>query len=61
MSPLARIPGNAARFGDLVEPPLVSPTRGQPTEWHELVQAHGDGDVVQDSPDELPAIDINAR
>jgi hypothetical protein len=46
--------------GEPVEPPPVSPARGPPTEWGELVQAHDDRDVVQASPDEMPVIDIHA-
>ena len=38
----------------------VSPARGPPTDWGELVQAHDDRDVFQASPDELPAIDIHS-
>lgn len=37
-----------------------SPTRGLPTDWAELVQAHDDRDVFQASSDELPAIDIHS-
>jgi len=40
-----------------LEPLPVSPARGPPTDWGELVQAQ-DRDVFQASPDELPAIDI---
>ena len=40
-------------------PPPVSPARGPPTDWGELVQAHDDRDVFQVSPDELPVIDIH--
>jgi len=39
----------------------VSPARGQPADWGELVQAHDDRDVFQASADELPAIDIHSR
>jgi hypothetical protein len=49
-----------AHVGEPVEPPPVSPARGPPTEWTELVQAHDDGDVMQASPYELPVIDIHA-
>ena len=48
-----------AHVGEPVEPPPVSPARGPPTDWTELVQAHDDRDGAQDSPDELPAIDIH--
>ena len=47
-------------IGEPVEPPPISPARGPPTEWNELVQVHDDRDGVQDSPDELPIIDIHA-
>jgi len=46
--------------GEPVEPPPVSPARGPPTEWTELVQGHDDRDVMQSSPDELPVIDIHS-
>jgi hypothetical protein len=39
----------------------VSPARGPPTDWGELVQIHDDREAVQVSPDELPAIDIHNR
>ena len=47
----------------LAEPlraPPVSPARGPPTDWPDLVQVHDDRDVFQASPDELPAIDIHS-
>lgn len=47
-------------LGEPLEPPPISPARGPPTDWHELVQVHDDGDVFQSSPDELPAIDIHS-
>jgi len=47
-------------LGEPFEPPPVSPARGPPTEWGELVQVHDDRDVFQASPDELPAIDIHS-
>ncbi len=47
------------RLADLVPPP-ISPARGPPTDWGELVQLHDDRDVFQSSPDELPAIDIHS-
>ena len=43
-----------------LEPPPVSPARGPPTDWGELVQIHNGRDVFQASPDELPAIDIHS-
>ena len=42
------------------EPPLVPPARGPPTDWGELVQAHDEGDAIQASPAELPAIEIHS-
>ncbi|MEX0669918.1 MAG: transposase, partial [Pirellulales bacterium] len=47
-------------LGEPLEPPPVSPARGPPTDWGELVQVHDDRDVFQASPDELPAIDIHS-
>jgi hypothetical protein len=41
-------------------PPPVSPARGPPTDWGELVQAHDDRDVFQGPIDELPVIDIHS-
>ena len=38
----------------------LSPARGPPTDWTELVQVHDDRDLLQASPDELPAIDIHS-
>jgi hypothetical protein len=46
--------------GEPLEPPPVSPARGPPTDWGELVQVHDDRDVFQASPDELPVIDIHS-
>ena len=43
-----------------LEPPPVSPARGPPTDWGEIVQAHDDRAIFQASPDELPAIDIQS-
>ena len=47
-------------LGEPLEPPPVSPARGPPTDWGELIQAHHDRDVFQASPDELPVIDIHS-
>jgi hypothetical protein len=47
-------------LGEPLEPPPVSPARGPPTDWGELVQVHDDRDVFQASPDELPVIDIHS-
>ena len=47
-------------LGEPLEPPPVSPARGPPTDWDELVQAQDDRDVFQASSDELPAIDIHS-
>jgi hypothetical protein len=49
-----------AHLGEPLEPPPVSPARGPPTDWGELVQVHDDRDVFQSSPDELPDIDIHS-
>ncbi|NBV45945.1 MAG: hypothetical protein EBR86_10000 [Planctomycetia bacterium] len=47
-------------LGEPLEPPPVSPARGPPTDWGELVQVHDDRAVFQASPDDLPAIDIHS-
>jgi len=47
-------------LGEPLEPPPVSPARGPPTDWGELIQAHDDREAVQVSPDELPVIDIHS-
>jgi len=55
--PIRRI---LTHLGDPLEPPPVSPARGPPTDWAELVQVHDDRDIFQSSPDELPVIDIHS-
>jgi hypothetical protein len=47
-------------LGEPLEQPPVSPARGPPTDWGELVQVHDDRDIFQTSPDQLPAIDIHS-
>ena len=47
-------------LGEPLEPPPVSPARGPPTDWGELVQIHDDRDVFQASPDEASVIDIHS-
>ena len=47
-------------LGEPLEPPPVSPARGPPTDWGELVQVHDDRDVFQGRIDELPVIDIHS-
>jgi hypothetical protein len=47
-------------LGAPLEPPPVSPARGPPTDWGELVQAHDDRAILQASPDELHVIDIHS-
>jgi len=49
-----------AHLGEPLEPPPVSPARGPPTDWGELVQIHDDRDIVQAAPQELPSIDIHS-
>jgi len=49
-----------AHFGEPLEQPPISPARGPPTDWGELVQAHDDRDVFQGPIDELPVIDIHS-
>jgi len=40
-------------------PPTVSPARGPPTDWGDLVRVHDDCGLFQASPDQLPVIDIH--
>jgi hypothetical protein len=47
-------------LGEPLEPPPVSPARGPPTDWGELVQVHDDRAIFQASPVELPDIDIHS-
>jgi hypothetical protein len=47
-------------LGEPLEPPPISPARGPPTDWAELVQVHDDRDIFQGRIDELPAIDIHS-
>ncbi|MBM4013165.1 MAG: hypothetical protein FJ286_17700 [Planctomycetes bacterium] len=49
-----------AHLGEPFDLPPVSPARGPPTDWGELVQVHDDRDVFQASPDELSAIDLHS-
>jgi hypothetical protein len=46
-------------LGEPLEPPPVSPARGPPTDWGEVVQIHDDRAFFQASPDDLPVIDIH--
>jgi hypothetical protein len=49
-----------AHLGEPLEPPPVSPARGPPADWGELVQAHDDRAIFQGRIDELPVIDIRS-
>ena len=44
-----------------LEPPHVSPARGPPVDWDDLVQADDDHSLHQATPDDLPVIDIHQR
>ena len=55
--PIRKILGH---LGEPLEPPPVSPARGPPTDWGELVQAEDDRAIFQGRTDELPAIDIHS-
>jgi hypothetical protein len=48
------------QLGKPLELPPVSPARGPPTDWGELVQVRDDRAIFQAAPDELPAIDIHS-
>jgi hypothetical protein len=60
----AREPGPIRKIlthlGEPLEPPPVSPARGPPIDWGELVQAHDDREAVQGRIDELAVIDIHS-
>jgi len=43
-----------------LEPPPVSPARGPPADWGELVQVHDDRAIFQERTDELTDIDIHS-
>ena len=47
--------------GEALEPPTVSPARGPPVDWDDLVQAENDHSLYQATPDDLPMIDIHRR
>ena len=47
-------------LGEPLEPPPVSPARGPPIDWRELVQVHDDRAIFQGRIDELPVIDIHS-
>jgi hypothetical protein len=47
-------------LGEPLEPLPLSPARGPPGDWGELVQVHDGRDAFQASSDELPAIDIHS-
>ena len=47
-------------LGEPLEPPPLSPARGPPIDWGELVQVHDDRAIFQGRIDELPAIDIHS-
>jgi len=44
----------------MLVPAPVSPARGPPTDWGELVQANDERNVFRASPDGLPDIDIRS-
>ncbi|MFM8635221.1 MAG: hypothetical protein ACKOEX_10495 [Planctomycetia bacterium] len=46
-------------LGEPLEPPPLSPARGPPIDWGELVQVHDDRAIFQGRIDELPVIDIH--
>lgn len=46
-------------WGRVLLPP-VSPARGPPTDWGEIIQAYDDRNGFQPLPVELPVIDIHS-
>ena len=47
--------------GEPLEPPYVTPARGPPVDWDDLVQADNERSLHQATPDDLPVIDIHQR
>jgi hypothetical protein len=47
-------------LGEPTEPRPIAAARGPPTDLGHLVQIHDDRAILQASPDELTAIDINS-
>ena len=47
--------------GEPLEPPSVSPARGPPVDWDDLVQAEDDHSLHQASAEDVPMIDIRRR
>ena len=48
-------------LGEALVPPPVSSARGPPVDWSDLVQSTGEGMEAQESPADLPMIDIHQR
>ena len=48
-------------LGEPLVPPPVSPARGPPVDWDDLVQADGDNSLHQASAEDVPMIDIHQR
>ena len=48
-------------LGEPLVPPPVSPARGPPVDWDDLVQAEDDHILHQTSPEDVPMIDIHRR
>ena len=48
-------------LGEPLEPPYVSPARGPPVPWDDLVQTEDDSSLHQASSEDLPMIDIHQR
>ena len=47
-------------LGEPLEPPPITPARGPPADWGDLLQARDDRAIFQASPDELAVIDIHS-
>ena len=47
--------------GEPLVPPPLSSARGPPVDWSDLVQSTGEGMEAQESPADLPVIDIHDR
>ena len=48
-------------LGEPLVPPAMSPARGPPVPWDDLVQTEDDSSLHQASSEDLPMIDIHRR
>lgn len=60
-SHLLEMPSTLTHPGELLKPPSVSPVRGSPVAWDDLVQPEDDHWLHQASPEDVPIFDIHRR